>query len=94
MGLWLAASAGFSVYLDNFASYNRVYGTLGAAVAFLVWAWLVNLALLVGVEVNRDSGGAGAPAPPGRPGAPGDRERLIGVHANRRATDARHRRYR
>jgi membrane protein len=54
LGLWLAASAGFSVYLDNFASYNRVYGTLGAAVAFLVWAWLVNLALLVGVEVNRD----------------------------------------
>jgi membrane protein len=52
--LWLAASAGFSFYLDNFASYNRVYGTLGAAVAFLVWAWLVNLALLVGVEVNRD----------------------------------------
>ena len=35
-------------------SYNRVYGTLGAAVAFLVWAWLMNLALLVGVEVNRD----------------------------------------
>jgi membrane protein len=54
VGLWIAASLGFSFYLDNFASYNRVYGTLGAAVAFLVWAWLVNLALLVGVEVNRD----------------------------------------
>ena len=54
VGLWLAASAGFSFYVGNFASYNRVYGTLGAAVAFLVWAWLVNLALLVGVEVNRD----------------------------------------
>ena len=54
VGLWIAASVGFSFYLDNFASYNRVYGTLGAAVAFLVWAWLVNLALLVGVEVNRD----------------------------------------
>jgi membrane protein len=52
--LWLAASAGFSFYLDSFGSYNRVYGTLGAAVAFLVWAWLVNLALLVGVEVNRE----------------------------------------
>ena len=43
--LWVVASVGFSVYLDNFASYNRVYGTLGALVAFLVWAWLVNLAL-------------------------------------------------
>ena len=54
VALWIAASAGFSVYLDHFASYNRVYGTLGAAVAFLVWAWIMNLALLVGVEVNRE----------------------------------------
>jgi membrane protein len=52
--LWIAASAVFSLYLDRFASYNRVYGTLGAAVAFLVWAWILNLALLVGVEVNRE----------------------------------------
>ena len=54
VALWIAASAGFSLYLDHFASYNRVYGTLGAAVAFLVWAWIMNLALLVGVEVNRE----------------------------------------
>lgn len=53
VALWIAASAGFSLYLDHFGSYNRVYGTLGAAVAFLVWAWLMNLALLVGAEVNR-----------------------------------------
>ena len=64
IALWIGASALFSLYLDNFASYNRVYGTLGAAVAFLVWAWLLNIALLVGVEVNREvesrrSGGAG-----------------------------------
>jgi membrane protein len=54
LGLWLAASALFSLYLSNFANYNRVYGTLGAAVAFLVWAWLLNIAVLVGVEVNRE----------------------------------------
>ena len=54
VGLWVLASLGFSFYLEHFASYNRVYGTLGAAVAFLVWAWLMNLALLVGVEVNRE----------------------------------------
>jgi membrane protein len=69
IALWIGASAVFSLYLDNFASYNRVYGTLGAAVAFLVWAWLLNIALLVGVEVNRvvesrraGSPGIGAPA--------------------------------
>ncbi|HZK60035.1 MAG TPA: YihY/virulence factor BrkB family protein [Cryobacterium sp.] len=54
VALWVLASVGFSIYLDHFASYNRVYGTLGAAVAFLVWAWVMNLALLVGVEVNRE----------------------------------------
>jgi len=54
VALWVAASAAFSVYLAYFASYNRVYGALGAAVAFLVWVWVLNLALLVGVEVNRD----------------------------------------
>ncbi len=54
VGLWIIASAGFSIYLDHFASYNRVYGTLGAGVAFLVWAWIMNLALLVGVEINRE----------------------------------------
>jgi membrane protein len=52
--LWGVASLGFSIYLDHFASYNRVYGALGAVVAFLVWAWIMNLALLVGVEVNRE----------------------------------------
>jgi membrane protein len=71
VSLWLAASAGFSFYLSNFASYNRVYGTLGAAVAFLVWAWLVNLALLVGVEVNRgvELRRTGSPAQGAGPGA-------------------------
>jgi len=50
-----------------------VYGTLGAAVAFLVWAWLLNIALLVGVEVNREvesrkpgRSGTGDAAPAGR----------------------------
>jgi membrane protein len=67
LGLWTAASALFSLYLANFANCNRVYGTLGAAVAFLVWAWLLNMALLVGVEVNRElevrrAGGTGVPA--------------------------------
>lgn len=54
VALWLAGSALFSFYLDNFASYNRVYGTLATAVVFLVWVWLMNIALLVGVEVNRE----------------------------------------
>jgi membrane protein len=46
------ASAGFSVYLANFGSYERVYGVLGTAIAFLVWAWILNLTLLGGLEVS------------------------------------------
>jgi membrane protein len=44
----LVASAGFSVYLSRFASYNKVYGALATGIAFLVWAWLVNAAVLLG----------------------------------------------
>lgn len=51
--LWIVVSTAFSYYLSHFGAYNRVYGTLGALVAFLVWAWLLNLGVLVGVEVNR-----------------------------------------
>lgn len=54
VALWLLGSALFSFYLDNFASYNRVYGTLATAIVFLVWVWLMNIALLVGAEVNRE----------------------------------------
>ncbi len=51
--LWYIASICFSFYLANFASYNKVYGTLGAAVAFLVWVWILNVGALIGVELNR-----------------------------------------
>ena len=44
----IIASAGFSVYLSHFASYNKVYGALAGGIAFLVWAWLVNAAVLLG----------------------------------------------
>jgi membrane protein len=52
VAVWLVASAGFSVYLANFGSYERVYGVLGTAIAFLVWAWILNLTLLGGLEVS------------------------------------------
>jgi membrane protein len=52
VAVMLAASVGFSVYLSRFAAYERVYGVLGAAVASLVWAWLLNIGLLVGFEAT------------------------------------------
>ena len=52
--LWAALSFLFGLYVSNFGSYNRTYGSLGAIVAFLVWIYLSNIALLLGVEVNAE----------------------------------------
>ncbi|MGW2823738.1 YihY/virulence factor BrkB family protein [Streptomyces sp. NPDC001443] len=52
--IWLAASAGFAVYVANFASYNKTYGTLGGVIVFLVWLWITNLALLLGLEFDAE----------------------------------------
>jgi len=48
------ASFGFGLYVANFGSYDRTYGSLGAVIAFLVWLFLVNGAVLLGVEVNAE----------------------------------------
>jgi membrane protein len=49
---WAATSSLFGLYVANFGSYNRTYGSLGAIMAFLVWIYLSNVALLLGVEVD------------------------------------------
>jgi membrane protein len=50
--LWLAVSALFSLYVGNFAHYNRVYGSFGAVVAFMMWVYLSNMVVLLGAELN------------------------------------------
>ncbi|WP_329273673.1 YihY/virulence factor BrkB family protein [Streptomyces sp. NBC_01451] len=52
--IWMAASAGFAVYLANFASYNRTYGTFAGVIVFLVWLWITNLAILLGLECDAE----------------------------------------
>ncbi|URM92417.1 YihY/virulence factor BrkB family protein [Streptomyces sp. MRC013] len=52
--LWLLASGGFALYAANFGSYNKTYGTLAGAVVFLVWLWLTNLAVLLGLELDAE----------------------------------------
>jgi membrane protein len=52
--IWIVASIGFAIYVSNFGSYNRTYGSLGAAVTFLVWLWITNLALLFGAELDAE----------------------------------------
>lgn len=52
--VWLVASAAFALYVANFGSYDKTYGTLGGLVALLVWLWITNLALLLGMELNAE----------------------------------------
>jgi membrane protein len=52
--VWAAVSFGFGLYVANFGSYDRTYGSLGAIMAFLVWLYLSNTAILLGVEVNAE----------------------------------------
>ena len=49
---WALASLAFSFYLSNFASYGVIYGSLGTAVALLVYLYLSAAALLLGAKVN------------------------------------------
>jgi hypothetical protein len=53
--IWLAASAGFAFYVADFASYNRTYGTMAGVIVFLVWLWITNLTLLLGLEIDAET---------------------------------------
>jgi membrane protein len=52
--LWIVASAAFAFYVASFASYNKTYGSLGGVIAFLVWLWISNIAILLGAELNAE----------------------------------------
>lgn len=50
--LILGVSYGFSFYITNFGTYNKVYGSIGVLIALMVWVQLVTVVLLVGYEIN------------------------------------------
>lgn len=52
--LWLSASLLFSFYVAHFGSYDRTYGSLGAAVGFLTWMWISTITILLGAELNSE----------------------------------------
>lgn len=53
--LWLAASVGFSIYAENFASYNESFGALAGVVILLMWLWISAYVLLLGAELNAEA---------------------------------------
>jgi len=52
--LWIIASGAFALYVANFASYNKTYGTLAGVVVFLIWLWITNVVILLGAELNAE----------------------------------------
>jgi membrane protein len=52
--MWLAASILFSWYAANFGSYNETYGSLGAAIGFMMWIWLSTIVILLGAELDAE----------------------------------------
>jgi membrane protein len=66
--LWIAISLLFSWYAENFGSYNKTYGSLGAVVGFMTWIWLSTIVILVGATIDAEMehqtlGGGTATAP-------------------------------
>ena len=75
--VWLVASVGFEVWVAEFASYDATYGTLAGVIAFAVWLWISNLALLFGLVLDlelRAARSEGNPAGHDGAGAGGRRD--------------------
>jgi membrane protein len=50
--MWLGATALFGWYLQRYADYSIIYGSLGVGIALLVWMYLISLVVLIGAEFN------------------------------------------
>lgn len=51
-GMWFGSTLLFGFYLNNYADYSVIYGSLGVGIALLVWMYMVSLVILVGAEFN------------------------------------------
>jgi membrane protein len=52
--VWIAASMLFAWYAENFGSYNKTYGSLGAAIGLMTWIWLSTIVILMGAELDAE----------------------------------------
>lgn len=52
--LWVLAARLFMIYLVNFPSYNRVYGSIGAVVVLMIWLYVSAYAVLLGAAVDAE----------------------------------------
>jgi membrane protein len=53
--LWVLGSVAFSLYVNNFGSYNKTYGALAGVVVLLLWLYLTAYIVLLGAEINAEA---------------------------------------
>ena len=71
VGSWLGFSYLLRIYFRHFANYDRIYGTLGAFIVFMIWLYWASFVLLVGAELNAELARANEEdSPPTRTGMP------------------------
>ncbi|SBT49375.1 membrane protein [Micromonospora narathiwatensis] len=78
--IWLIVSVLFALYLANFGSYNKTYGSLAGVIIFLVWLWLTNIAILFGAEFDAELERSRAIAA----GHPADEEPYVALRDDRK----------
>ena len=54
VGCWIGLSYLLGMYFRHFANFNKTYGTLGAAIALMVWLYWTGFAMLAGAELNAE----------------------------------------
>ena len=52
LAAWLALSWLYALYVNNFADYSVLYGSIGAVIALLIWLNLTAVTLIMGAELN------------------------------------------
>jgi membrane protein len=51
---WIGVSLGFSIYVSQFSSYNKIYGSIGTFIVLMTWMYLMGFVILVGGEINAE----------------------------------------
>jgi membrane protein len=54
VGCWITLSYLLGLYFRHFGNFNKTYGTLGAAIALMIWLYWTGFAMLVGAELNQE----------------------------------------
>jgi membrane protein len=53
--IWAVVSIGFSLYVDNFGSYDKTYGAIAGVIVLMLWLYLTCFLVLLGAEINSEA---------------------------------------